>query len=101
MDICFYSQNICIRGNAGMCCVRYTLCAGEASTSAWSIDGTDTAMIGSMCLLDYLEIDGGMSECNQGTDGNIISKFCGDQFNTVTALAANVPSVCGGFLVNL
>lgn len=85
-------QQVCIRQNEGMCCVKYNLCS---DTGSWGLHGVANSMIDSMCTGDFVEINGVSGECVMGSGGELHSKLCGNAFNVVTGqAAANLPSVC-------
>jgi len=85
------NYNICIRPAEGMCCVQYTPCDfdGTAATAmganaGWSLDSSGTAAItvdtGSLCVDDYVNIDGAGSMCQQGQNAVTSSRLCGVVF---------------------
>ena len=57
IDYCFFvfSQNMCIRQEAGFCCITYNLCS---DTSSWTIDNTAKSVVGTECSNDFVEIPG-------------------------------------------
>lgn len=87
------SQNygICIRQEAGFCCVQYTLCG---DSNSWTIDGVAPAggETGSECTTDYLAISGlSVGQC----DTNILTgRLCGTAFNSVDGNAIAASYVC-------
>jgi len=95
--------SICIRPEAGMCCIQYSLCdltAGAAlNVPAWSLDEDGTAAgsdSGTQCLTDYVEIDGVSHTCDRSRNTRLSSRICGLYFSagqsSVTATQAE--SVC-------
>jgi len=84
--------NICIRPAEGMCCVQYTPCDFDASftttamgaLASWSLDSSGTGAItvdtGSLCLDDYINIDGAGSMCQQGKNAVTSGRLCGVVF---------------------
>jgi len=72
------NQNICIRQEAGFCCITYNLCS---DTNAWSIDNTAGSVIGTECTLDFVEIPAATYAC--GETAALGDRFCGAIFNAV------------------
>ena len=52
-----FRQNICIRQEAGMCCIQYSPCS---DSNSWAFDNKvdDDTKIGTNCSQDYIEISG-------------------------------------------
>ena len=52
-----FRQNICIRQEAGMCCIQYSPCS---DSNSWAFDNKVDAdtKIGTNCSQDYIEISG-------------------------------------------
>ncbi len=55
----FFSYSVCIRQEAGFCCVLYTPCA-DANSFSLALDGAGAVAAGtdSLCSLDYIAIPG-------------------------------------------
>ena len=55
------SYAICIRQEAGYCCIEYSLCSDDNS---WSISNSGAgALQDEMCTEDYVEIEGKFCIC--------------------------------------
>ena len=52
-----FRQNICIRQEAGFCCIQYSPCS---DTNSWAFDNkiNGETKIGTNCSEDYVEISG-------------------------------------------
>merc|ERR1712203_1087236 len=74
--------NVCIRQEAGMCCVEYRECD---DTSSWTLDvyampiSTAASTGGTMCTGDYLEIVGATTFCGAK---ELSGRVCGPVFTT-------------------
>ncbi|XP_059097863.1 uncharacterized protein LOC131892119 [Tigriopus californicus] len=80
--------SICVRQEAGFCCVEYFPCSDPNSFSLdTSIVG---ASVGGACVKDHIGIEGAMTVCGSGLETN---KFCGTALNTAPTLTAS-GSVC-------
>ena len=55
LKITIFRQNICIRQEAGFCCVEYSTCS---DTNSWTIDNTANSKQGTNCATDFVEISG-------------------------------------------
>ena len=109
------SQNICIRQEAGFCCIQYSLCSDSYS---WAIDNKVDAdtKIGTNCSQDYIEISGkSIWSCAYqasfiyhsfwywtgvaGQCGNdntfFLDKLCGETFGFVDTNEIAAQFVCG------
>ena len=88
-----YSQNICIRQEAGQCCISYNVCG---DTSSYNFDNTDvTSLVGSECTVDFLEITGAAYTCSTLQLG---TRFCGQVFHInkgTTTAQGPAHSLCG------
>jgi hypothetical protein len=83
---------ICIRQEAGYCCIEYSSCS---DTSSWTIDNAiAAAMTDTLCALDYVGIDGLSDTCNQSPGATIVNKFCGQIMNTLHASAISLVTIC-------
>jgi len=88
----------CIRQAVGMCCNQYTVCDGTSETLPFSIypnSDSKTAMSPTLCIQDYITIEGGTSVCSTGPNtGTTRSKFCGTLFSLdLTSKTTDMP-VC-------
>jgi len=85
--------NVCIRQEAGMCCVEYRECD---DTSSWTLDtqampiSTAAATGGTMCTGDYLEIVGATTFCGAK---ELSGRVCGAVFTTTAHSTATQTSV--------
>merc|ERR1712111_289586 len=101
--------NICIRPAEGMCCVQYTPCDFDASftttamgaLASCSLDSSGTGAItvdtGSLCLDDYINIDGAGSMCQQGKNAVTSGRLCGVVFGG--GIAKPLPILASQLLV--
>ncbi|XP_059084415.1 uncharacterized protein LOC131881546, partial [Tigriopus californicus] len=82
--------SICIRQEAGMCCVEYLPCA---DTSSYSLEGIpdDVNKQDSQCSKDYVGIEGGSATCNASPGDVLFTRFCGTVFTTGIAATLNMP----------
>jgi len=71
--------NICLRQEAGFCCVEYSVCADTNSYSLFVTKegGMEQSEATTACSADYLTIEGGSPICNSPSS---VNKFCGGQF---------------------
>ena len=82
--------NICIRQQAGYCCVEYSLCS---DTNSWTLDAdadiSDTPDLDTQCNSDdHLRIQGFSAECDPGNSNiGLHTKLCGTQFGPSTTMA--------------
>ena len=91
--------NICIRPQAGYCCVEYSLCS---DTNSWTLDAdadiANTADLDSQCNADdHLRIQGFSAECDPGNSNIALhTKLCGTVFeaSTTMALASSDTKIC-------
>ena len=64
VHISFSSYNVCIRPEAGFCCVQYQVCSdpGSFTLDAGELDGSDPTMLtaaqDTSCTSDYIDIAG-------------------------------------------
>ena len=64
---------MCIRREAGFCCVKYGLCTDADSFSLESVKDMVAMQVGNddeLCLTDYLRIEGSSSTCGLGDATN-------------------------------
>jgi len=87
------SQNyaICIRPEAGYCCVEYQQCSDANSFSLSHVDATK-AKQDETCTEDYAQIDGVAHVC-AGPGTPLLSRLCGAINILSTKLDATVASV--------
>ena len=95
--VIIFSYNICIRQEAGYCCVEYSLCSDANSwTLSTNADITDTADLDTQCDADdHLKIQGLSGQCDSGDFNAVLhTKICGTKFSSSTtmALAATDPN---------
>ena len=88
----FYSYSICIRKEAGMCCVEYYICSDTGAYSISSSEATSTG--GTNCSTDYLIINGGTASCDLSNAFNSENIFCGAIFNAADTGTSAGP-ICG------
>ena len=71
-----FSYSVCIRPEAGICCVQYYLCG---DTSSWSIDAViaSKAEVDNQCTSDYIGIEGAMNACQLNPGASLHSRMCG------------------------
>ena len=57
LKITIFRQNICIRQEAGFCCITYNVCS---DTGSYTIENNADAdsVIGTSCSSDFIEIPG-------------------------------------------
>jgi hypothetical protein len=94
-----FSYNICVRPEAGYCCIQYSLCT---DANSFTIDSASTVLLESdtatACTNDYIEIDGsGASQC-QSRQGIVASntRYCGRIFSFVNTDISN-QIICGTY----
>ncbi|XP_059097778.1 uncharacterized protein LOC131892061 [Tigriopus californicus] len=87
--------SVCIRQEAGFCCIEYSVCS---DANSFSIDTNKMLMMSKVeteCLtIDYITIEGGQGSCagsNNPTAG--VNKYCGDKLNPLTMQIEHAP-VC-------
>ena len=87
-----FSYGICIRQEAGMNCIQYTVC----DTTGWSIDNTpDPAVNGSgtKCSNDFIVISGSSQTCNNPV---LNGRYCGQYLAHDGAVGgATTSPICG------
>jgi len=91
------NYNVCIRPEAGFCCIQYQVCSDDNSYSLSSGNLADPTMPMAKqetdCTLDYIDIAGSSGSCTQGSqNGNALTnKYCGASLNPLLDALANVP----------
>jgi hypothetical protein len=97
--ISFFSYNICVRQEAGYCCIQYSLCADASSFTIDAFSQTaNLGDIGTGCIQDYIEIEGsGFVGCGFPTGFTPTNtRYCGRVFSIVSkAAAGNHLTICG------
>merc|ERR1719150_1174301 len=83
------TQNLCIRQEAGYCCVQYQTCStSTAPSSAFAVTTNKPAAETTNCSEDYVLIEGA-SDCGGGASANAFSKLCGQIFAIADAAIAD------------
>lgn len=82
------SYAVCIRREAGYCCVQYQLCADPNSFAIDNLAANQVGKVDTDCTKDYIGIETS-NGCSSG--GPNTSKYCGGKLNTLTAAEVNVP----------
>merc|ERR1712241_667598 len=94
----------CVRQEAGMCCVEYSVCSTDLDQFSLDNDGDATtatnakSVVGSSCVVaatagstaftgDYIEIDGSGGTCGDTTG----SRYCGQALHVVKDLTTSIP----------
>merc|ERR1712156_906867 len=93
------NYNVCIRQEAGFCCVQYQLCSdpGSFTIGAGAIDPADPANFKAMqdtsCTGDYIDIPCSSCACTQGSQNanSLVNKYCGGALNCMNEATANIP----------
>lgn len=82
--------SICIRQEAGFCCVEYTVCP---DANSFTIDTTLKSKVEDACqTVDYITIEGGQGTCaGNNVPSAGVNKFCGDKLNPLPDQMENVP----------
>ena len=90
-----FSYNICVRKEAGYCCIQYSACS---DTGSWSISQiASTAATDTVCTADYVTITGASAACGPTTQAvQPVQKICGGIFSGVDTQTINAP-VCGKY----
>lgn len=86
------SQNVCIRQEAGFCCIEYNTCSDPNSFAIHNDDAD--SLIATYCTEDYLEISGVMQSC-QAPNVVLYDKLCGGKFAAVEMSTVIANPVCG------
>jgi len=91
------NYDICIRQEAGFCCIDYSVCDQDSafSLSTPSV-ATDLATMGvgatgTSCVMDHINIEGSNEVCDSPVTFN---KYCGDFLSSNTAMAAINSNIC-------
>jgi len=82
------TQNLCIRQEAGYCCVQYQACSTSSAPSAFSVTTAIAGAETTQCSEDYVIIEGA-SDCGTGSTANAFTRLCGTFFAIVDATMAN------------
>ncbi|XP_059097601.1 uncharacterized protein LOC131891925 [Tigriopus californicus] len=85
--------SICIRQEAGFCCIEYSLCP---DANSFSIDTNMMLMMAKVeteCFsVDYITIEGGQGSCSGSAVPSAgVNRYCGDKLNPLTMEGENVP----------
>jgi len=91
------AYDICIRQEAGFCCIDYVVCdqVGAFSLSAPSVmtdlATTKIGATGTACAKDFISIEGSSEICGDPVSFN---KYCGDVLSSSEAMAAPNVGIC-------
>ena len=69
------AYSICIRQEAGFCCVKYSVCEKTGSFSLATLPA-ELANADQLCTLDYIAIPGSSESCSKHTT-NLHTRYCG------------------------
>ena len=87
-----FSYGICIRKEAGMNCILYTLC----DTLGFSIDNSvnpAASNYGTLCTNDFIVVSGSSQTCNNPV---LTSRYCGEYLAHDGAVGGTLNSpICG------
>ncbi|XP_059097323.1 uncharacterized protein LOC131891710 [Tigriopus californicus] len=84
--------SICIRQEAGFCCIEYSLCPDVNSFSLDTNGANMKAKIDTSCSVDHIVIEGGHATCSgPNPPMGTVNKLCGDKINTFHEFMENVP----------
>ena len=87
------AYSICIRQEAGFCCVQYSVCdSDDAASFSLSTNPVDMAMQDQACTLDYIAIPGSSESCSKATP-NLHTRYCGG-FLSPTKEGINHLQIC-------
>lgn len=81
-------QHICIRAEAGMCCIKYSLCG---DTNSFTIDNTAAAVVGTSCVNDYVDFVEASANCHGALTS---SRWCGGFLAESADATASIDYVC-------
>jgi len=84
------SYAVCIRREAGYCCVQYQVCADPNSFTIDSLVANVMAKVDTDCTEDYIGIETSTTGCQSG-GATFTSKYCGRILNSFSTGAENVP----------
>jgi len=88
-------QNICIRQEAGFCCIQYNSCSDPNSYAFDNKIAADNGDQGSNCSQDYIEISGVSATCDAGSNGAVIGdRLCGTVLTFIDGTGNTSPIVC-------
>ena len=82
---------ICIRQEAGFCCVKYSVCDKTGSFSLATFPA-EMAMSDQLCTLDYIAIPGSSESCTKHAN-NLHTRYCGAFLSTIKE-GANHIDIC-------
>jgi len=93
------NYNVCIRPEAGFCCVQYQVCSdpGSFTIAAGATEVADPlvfkALQDTSCTSDYIDIAGSSASCSQGSQNAnpLTNRFCGGALNVMFEGDANIP----------
>ena len=89
-----FSYNICIRQEAGSCCIKYSLCSDTYTFAIQNVAAIASgAYSGSYCTLDFLEITHLKAECQGNNQG--VNRVCGHAFNVQLGNTISASTLCG------
>lgn len=91
------NYDICIRQEAGYCCIEYSLCADDNSWNLFNTHATG-ALQDDLCTEDFVGIDGVSDTCTtfagQATFGRMCGKEASISFNLQNTGVVTTGSVC-------
>jgi len=101
--------SICIRPEAGYCCIEFQLCDDTDSWKFHSAGGkflriqqflfsinttvflATTVMVGTLCTADFVSITGAAQTCDSP---DLTNRLCGQTFSAAATSTLAAPSVC-------
>eukprot|EP00095_Tigriopus_kingsejongensis_P007396 maker-scaffold112_size353035-snap-gene-1.18 protein:Tk07396 transcript:maker-scaffold112_size353035-snap-gene-1.18-mRNA-1 annotation:"PREDICTED: uncharacterized protein LOC101893744" len=87
-----HDYSICIRQEAGFCCVEYSVCPDVAETSMTLSLGDSAAKLDRECATeDYVGIPGSGGFCSPNGPMNLHSRYCGNKLNAFTGATDHAP----------
>ena len=97
-----FSYNICVRKEAGYCCIQYSVCSDTGSWTISQILAAGSLATDTICAADYVSIAGASAACPSSTPQVIqpVQKICGGIFSGVDTSTVNAP-VCGKYDLSL
>jgi hypothetical protein len=85
--------SVCIRPEAGFCCINYMVCANEPM--GMTLDPIQMAGTDDSCLtVDYISIPESSTVCDQTAGTGINSRYCGLALNPTMGAMVNT-NICG------
>ena len=95
-----FSYNICVRKEAGYCCIQYSVCSDTGSWTISQILAAGSLATDTICAADYVTIAGASAACPGATPQVVqpVQKICGGIFSGVDTQTVNAP-VCGKYTV--